>query len=269
MLQDTHHGRPKEELFGWNQIEGPKGRFMNIPKKDLLIDYSYQRETSMLRNKIAAEFNNVVLGTLIVSKREDGKYYVMDGHQRLEAARSRSDVSTLPCMVYEMENVKDEAKVFDKIQTNRDRVSRIHRFQVRLTYEDPVALGIQKILDLTGHTVKNDDTSHAVRCIGAIERCYLRNARKFEEYWPFIVRICEGSIHESILKGIFFLVASMNLDLNKDKNKLILAGREKLIRSINNVAALADASIGDKIAGMGIAKILNIRRRDKIIISLE
>src|SRR5688500_10587889 len=79
--------------------------FEILPIDLLFVDDSYQRPLTTFADKIEREYNPALLGTLVVSKREDARttlgyrYAVVDGQTRMEGA-ARRGVTELPCVVF-------------------------------------------------------------------------------------------------------------------------------------------------------------------------
>jgi hypothetical protein len=87
--------------------------FAMIPKGQLAVDHAYQRNLSESRiKKMAATWSWAACGALKVALRPNGEWYVFDGQHRLVAAQLVKDILALPCLVYEMDTVTDEAKGF-------------------------------------------------------------------------------------------------------------------------------------------------------------
>lgn len=94
-----------------------KMHYENVPVINLLADgYNRPVENSAAR-KMAKAFNQNLVGTLIVSKR-DGNYYIIDGQHRAQAALL-CGVKILPCLVHEGLSYSEEADLF--VKSNRER----------------------------------------------------------------------------------------------------------------------------------------------------
>ena len=123
---------------------------------DLLIDKAYQRmiegkqSQDHIRN-IAENWDWRLLSPLTVSHR-DGSYgapgfFVIDGQHRLEAARLRGDISSLPCMISRFESFEAEAMAFVNINSARRQVTALDRYHARIAAGEEKALHIKEIVE--------------------------------------------------------------------------------------------------------------------------
>lgn len=120
-----------------------------LETEKLFIDRNYQRPLvpTVIRN-ISENWDWRAIRTLAVSMREDGNYAVMDGQQRLTAARE-NDIKQLPCQVYIDLNEKQEAELFLKLNNSR-KPSANDLFRAKIAEEDPGAMAIVHAVNLCG-----------------------------------------------------------------------------------------------------------------------
>lgn len=103
----------KAERYGWVLKDIAAGEFRQIPKFSLLFDQSYQRDLIKERVlKIQREFSWFSFGVLTVVQREDDYYYVVDGQHRLKATHDLKLIRTVPCLVFRLTSVQQEAMAF-------------------------------------------------------------------------------------------------------------------------------------------------------------
>lgn len=138
------------------------------------VDRQYQRPLHRDHvTKIMREFDRLAIGTLTVSQREDGSYWVIDGQHRLAALieMGRGD-RPIPCIVYTGLSVGQEADKFF-MQSRVRRIHPIDLFKARLFAGDPVALGINRIVTSHGFVVANEGRSgHAIQAPATLENIY-------------------------------------------------------------------------------------------------
>ena len=119
----------KAEQYNWAK-PGDRGKQKMVPIKDILIDHSYQRQEmhdiKILR--IASSFNWTSFGSLVLMERPNGNKYVVDGQQRLAAAKRRGDISNVPCIVFISDGSQHEAKAFISLNVDRTPVSAVCKF---------------------------------------------------------------------------------------------------------------------------------------------
>lgn len=111
----------------------------------LNVDHDYQRAlSSSLIKQITADFDPGLIGSLIVSKRDDG-FYVIDGQHRLYALR-KLGIKQVLCVVYFGLTPQQEARLFVKFNGNRKKPTALKLFNGRIKSGDPVANQINQIV---------------------------------------------------------------------------------------------------------------------------
>lgn len=99
-------------------------------------------------NKMAKNFEEGLLGVLIVSYR-DGKHYVIDGQHRLEAAK-RAGVEDLVCQVHTGLTYETEAELFNKYNRERKKLTPLDIFKAELEAGDSGAIKISQLIESHG-----------------------------------------------------------------------------------------------------------------------
>lgn len=133
---------------------------------ELRIDDSYQRSidtrpSQALIAKIANEWDWRMCLPLVVSKRDDGYFYVIDGQHRLAAAKARGDIPFLPCCVFVFESVAEEAKMFVAMNRSRRAINRLDDFHAAQASGDADAIAIKELVESAGFTVSRKTGSGA------------------------------------------------------------------------------------------------------------
>lgn len=224
-LIDTQTRRKK-----WNEIrDDNKGRFMEISKNELSIDHTYQRRLNNLHvNRIAKEWSWPKCGTLDVIRRLNGSLIIVDGQHRWEAAQLRPDIITLPCMIFELNKIEDEAELFGTINRVQKKLTSVEGFRSDLIRKDELALKIISIISTTGHGIENSKQIKAVRCVDTLKWAIkLQGSDKFRKAWPLLVEIHGNhQINGRILSSVYWLYAKTEGLLDKPifRKRLIRAG---------------------------------------------
>lgn len=149
--------------------------FVMVRIGDLRVDHSYQRPLDGREKKMAKSFSRHRVGTLCVSRREDGSLWLVDGQHRAATMRSLGlEDERVMAEVYDGLSIADEAALFDERNDGAKRVSALDRYKARLVARDPVALQIQSILAGNGLSVSAARSRHSVNCIAAIEQVHLK-----------------------------------------------------------------------------------------------
>ncbi len=144
---------------------------------ELNISDSYQRTIVPGRvNRIAKNLDQDAFGSLTVGQRRDGTYWVVDGMQRLTAAR-KLGIVMVPCDVFQSEGQEHEARVFRLKNRERTNVSSVALFRAQLTEGDEQTLAIADAVKKSGFKLGLDNHSTKwpyIRAVKALERSFQR-----------------------------------------------------------------------------------------------
>lgn len=126
----------------------------NLCIKDL--NYAnYQRIQNLAR--IKEIHNNLdwdIFGVITVSYR-DGKFYVVDGQHRVEAARGITE--TLPCQVWHDLTYKQECEKFSKLNTLRKSLNAAQKFFADVEMGDEDAVAVVRIAKKFGFALNKNN----------------------------------------------------------------------------------------------------------------
>ena len=129
----------------------------------------YQRVLNMKNvNKIVKEFNPAKLGVLVVSKRSDGTYAVLDGQHRLTALR-RLGYTVTNCIVLEGMSLQEEADYFRRQNENKQNLRIADTFKASLFAEDGESLEIKRLMDKHGFRFGKSGSPMCICAIGALQ----------------------------------------------------------------------------------------------------
>ena len=259
--------RTKVERYNWTTVDKP-GVFLMIPKAELLIDPSYQRDVGEKDGKVhslSAEWSWTACGALIVADRADG-FWVMDGQHRKLAADRRSDINELPCMVFETTSVRDEASGFLAANLNRKVMSSLQRFKALVMTDNDAATEAAALIAASGRAIGRYSDASSVQCVGAIMTCLQKDADVIRRLWPIIVDVCHGhSIHKEIVEALFYLENNLpnGVTLTQPiwRRRIAKAGWQGMLDAGAASRAYHNKP-GAKVNAMGILKLLNSRLRD-------
>jgi hypothetical protein len=170
------------------KVNPPLGRMPTLQfvlPGELAVDPTYQRsveagDSQTLIRRIAQFWNWDLCQPLVVSRRDDGTLYVIDGQHRLEAAKLRGDIPQLPCVIVAYTSAADEAASFVHLNQQRRPLTKLDLFKAAIASEDPVATAIMTALTDAGLSVAPHMTSTAwkpgqVGNIGGIEASWRRH----------------------------------------------------------------------------------------------
>lgn len=268
--QERHNcGKTKVDVYGWTIKDGP-GQFAWIGKGDLIVDKRYQRDIAEARIlRIAKEWSWIACGTLIVARRasEDGAHYVIDGQHRKLAADKRADIAALPCLVFDVEEVRSEADGFVRANTIRGPMSSLDRFKAQVIGEDRLAAMVTKMVSKDGYSIGKGSNFH-VACIARLMRCMEASPEIAGKTWDLCVAIYQGKpIHERVYGGIFFYERFLErheatLFTRTYMEQLIAAGGDAIVKHINNALGYFGRG-GERVWAQGIVTLLNHKRSSR------
>jgi hypothetical protein len=119
----------------------------------LQIDPAYQRLVQASQVAwIVKNYEEVAFGRILVGRRADTSYWVVDGQQRLTAARKRG-MTVVPCLVFDSTGRKHEAKVFKEINSSRKAVSSLDVFRASMEAGESETLAINACVEEAGFKV--------------------------------------------------------------------------------------------------------------------
>jgi hypothetical protein len=150
----------------WPKAIGNPPSVENRSPDELHLDDSYQRSTDngasrALIKKIAHGWDWRMCLPLVVSKRDDGSLWVIDGQHRLAAARLRGDIPFMPCVVGIYGSVADEAAMFVAMNRARKPMNRLDDFHAAIASGDDEAIEIAKLITDAGFTVSRKTGSQS------------------------------------------------------------------------------------------------------------
>lgn len=150
-------------------------KMMFVRPSELLVDHSYQRPLSMGRiRSLAKKFDPAGIGTIHVSKRPCGKFYVIDGQHRSELLKfvGLGD-KPIACPIYEGISVQDEAHIFRLLNFNH-KTSAVDDFHAGLCEGDRECVAIRDICQKHGLTIDKNGHKGTIGCIVELRSIYRR-----------------------------------------------------------------------------------------------
>jgi hypothetical protein len=226
-----------------------------IDVDELNISDSYQRTIVPARvNRIAKNLDQDAFGSLTVGQRRDGTYWVVDGMQRLTAAR-KLGIAMVPCDVFQSEGQEHEARVFRLKNKERTNVTACALFRAQLVEGDEQTVQISGIVKAAGLSLRFDNGKPGwpfVKAVVSLEKAY----RKVGEDGLGVVLsvICESWFGESaalrgdIITGLAYFIHKTP---GFDKSRLVKRLSEKPISALIRAADATFKLERDRAAGSG------------------
>lgn len=262
----------KIDRYGWSLKDSP-GVFLEINKHELMIDKTYQRDAARQKVlSISREWSWIACGVITVAVR-DNCFFVIDGQHRVLSAMNRADITSLPCMVFETKDKKEEAKGFINANTNRKPVSAQAKHNAKVACKDRTALVVEELSISSGREISNKAGQKQIRCVALLTKLVERDEETLRKIWPTVCAVTMGHpIHERILDGLFYIETHLQGGISisdKEINKRVCdVGYERLLNGANKASAFF-AKGGAKVWAMGMMEELNKKRRNKLIVDLK
>jgi hypothetical protein len=267
----TNRGVDKIAMWGWSTKDRP-GHLMMVPKSDLRVHADYQRSPMLTKvGELASSWSWIACGVLIVGRR-GGELWVIDGQHRLLAARKRSDIKELPCIVFDTVDVSQEAGGFLDANTNRKPVPVADRFGAMVAHGDETPVFVSETFDDIGLTVKRVAKNPGeIKCIGWALRCAAIDRDRFVKVLRMGKSILtESAMVERILAGLWHIEtkAPGTLDDKRFHDRIKAIGVNKLLDGIARANAYYQSG-GEKVWATGILNEMNHGLRNKFSIDAE
>lgn len=136
----------------------------------LNVDMSYQRPNSPMHvARLTANFSLAACGAIQLSRRADGSLWIIDGYNRVTAAR-RHGITHLPATITTGLTVQEEAARFVETQSGVWKMNARDFFRAALEAGDPVAAECARVVGEAGLALNYvaGKTADSVRCFGAL-----------------------------------------------------------------------------------------------------
>jgi hypothetical protein len=157
------------------------GSFELVDPRLVVVDRTYQRDLKQDRvDRIASNLDWAKFGAISCARRGNGgTLYVVDGQQRTAAAK-QAGVERIPAIIFARTKVEQEAADFVVVNRDRASVNPFQMYRARLRARDPIALGVQKVVNEEGFSVVGSGSSDE-RGIAAISELMTLYAGMGEE----------------------------------------------------------------------------------------
>lgn len=260
-LERNALGHDKVARYGW-RVTSDKGQFQEVLKSDLLVNNEvYQREATKAKVlALSANWSWISCGTLTVARRK-GELWVVDGQHRKLAADNRSDITRLPCMIFDVENVSQEARAFLATNRNRKPMTALASFKAECAAGDEVALFVSDVIQNCGLRLTTASTEAGAfkaialaKSLAATDRDLFVRAMQMGAKLALTAR---GPLHQKVLAGIFYVLQNVNSDdVTRLTKRLDQIGMAAIKRSIDSASAYY-AKGGAKVYADGILQAVN------------
>jgi hypothetical protein len=148
-------------------------KFGAVLVSELNIDHSAQRKLSMPWVKSHIEqFDVDQLGYIVVNRRADGKWYIVDGQHRTELMRAVGwGDQRIQAELFEGLSQQEEAELFNA-RNDRRAVRKFDHFRISVTAGDARATDITNIVAAVGLVITDQQTDGGVTAVDKLEKIY-------------------------------------------------------------------------------------------------
>lgn len=262
---DNHQGVDKIKRYGW-EIKDGIGELKFLHKDVLQIHPAYQREAMMRKViEIASCWSWVGAGAIVVGERT-GEFWVIDGQHRVLAAKRRSDITQLPCVVFKTEGIKQEAIAFLDLNAGRKPVTSIGKFKAMIAAGDEHACAVKNILDAYGVSIKK--TAFKPGEFKAVSWA-IKRAKEDVDKFDLIVSVAlelstDIYLQEMLLDGLWYINENVPNGISDKRlyDRLLAIGARRLIESAKKASAYFVKG-GSKVWAIGMIEEVNKGLRNK------
>jgi len=234
----------------------------------------YQREgyKSKVR-ELASKWSWISCGALVVAKRES-IYWVVDGQHRKLAADSRSDIKELPCLVFQVASVEDEARAFLATNVNRRNVSAHDKYRASLGAGDETARKVQEAINNAGLRVTT--ASVEPRAFKSVATAQKIAASDFDGLVD-VLAVCgelaraeNCPVHSRLLSGLYYIHKRVEGGLANPRlrKRILQIGARQLVAGANKAAAYYGQA-GSKVCADGMLQAINSGLHTKFVMGEE
>ena len=254
-------GNNKISKFKWT-MKNERGVLQWVSKDLLFIDESYQRKANRQKvSNIGRNWSWVGCGALICSER-NGKIVVIDGQHRALAAKSRSDIDKLPCVVFKnLETVEKEAEGFIDANVVRNPLRMVEKFHALVIAGDEIAQKTKKIVDELGLNVGAVSQKGSICCVATLMYYVEKDESRAQKVAHILLKMAEKDnmyFSKILLSGLSYVdrVFKNGLDRKRILGRVLHKGAAVLEEAARKAAAYHGGG-GEKIFGEGMIIELN------------
>lgn len=151
------------------------GSLRFIPARNLQIDHRYQRHPNQTHvNRIARDFRPQIFGTIDVSQRSDGTYWIINGQHRVSAILKMGRADTpIPCIVHAGLTYESEAMMFHLMNAQTRPMTPQEKLKGAIEAGDPKAMGIRESVEHAGFSLNLERSERSlgrIPGVGALTR---------------------------------------------------------------------------------------------------
>lgn len=251
----------KVDRYQWRKLDEP-GVLRQIPKRELRIPSEYQRAANEKKIlAIASDFMWPAFGVASVARRKDGTLWVFDAQHRVLAAWRRDDIGELPCIVYDIDEVSEEARLFIQANTLRKPLTSVDKHKAYVRAGESTATVVDDLARIAQRRIGGDSSPTSIRCVTLLRSWIERDEALVRKMWPLIIRICaEKTMPERVIDTLLYIESRISPDRTLTErtlaNRLVARAADGINRDAADAAALYKKG-GASVWAVGVLETLN------------
>jgi len=256
-------------------VKNDPGELMRIDKSRLRVDHDYQRsKVDYIRvARYAANWSWVSCGALIVSKRSEDFFAIVDGQHRWEAAKLIETIRELPCLVFPLDQLRDEAIGFLAVNTERKMPSLADQIKALLIAGNEDAILADKLAKQAGRHIAAGTGPYTVACAAEFLRLIQADSAAVEACWPALAGVCQGqALSHKILRGVVTLQRRMpkghSFAEERWRERLIYVGWHNVTEEIKRLGAI-EHNYSELVCASGVLRAINKGLRIQLQVDLS
>lgn len=246
-----------------------------LPVAELFADDTYQRPLDPGRaRRMGQQWDRRLAGIIEVADRGEStapRYAVVDGRHRVAAA-AHAGIDVLVANVHTGLTVADEARLFDRLNRERRRITTWDHWTARRAAGDPTVTAIEKAVAATGLVIDQAPKAGNVRCTATLEKLFALDGGDLITAVLNLVQQVWGrdvaGFDAPIVHGLGLVL--FHLDAELDPQRLVESLLDANPRSLKAAAAnLRQMTTGSTAKLVAIAAMTGYNRRPgrKILVS--
>lgn len=258
-------GTTKIDRYKW-KVRDEVGELSWLSKGLIDVDLDYQRNTNQAKVlDIARNWSWVACGTITVADR-DGTFYAIDGQHRVAAARLRSDITNLPCVIFKVDGVRAEAEGFLAANTGRKPLTGIDKYRAKILTADEATVALSGLLDRAGYTVRNSSDKATAKAVAMFAKLAARDLDALNKvFMVFAEDLDHAYAHEISVTALWFLESGQHVDLldRRTRARIRSLGAGEILVAAKRASAYY-ARGGEAVWAEGVTNALNKGMRKPI-----
>lgn len=197
--------------------------FDKVNHLKLFVDYGYQRPVSNQKvNMMKSNFDEKALTTLVVSKREDGTFAIIDGQHRYKAGFDMG-IEFFYCQVFINLTYQQEADLFYKLNVQRGIVKSTLQFKASLEAGHDKSENVKNIVERNGFKlefVKSTKSKNMIACVDKLLKAYEVGSDHLELVLNTLRKAYDGdkkSLTHFFIEGISLFLKNYFVKIDYDR----------------------------------------------------